>query len=193
MYADDNEEALPVSSRAPATGYSDRWHLETAEYTGAEWSDYSDIRVVETIYECPAFDRSARTFTDAWTVNWDTTAFHIGGIAFNNKRMGAFSLEDAQAIKPTEVDNYRRRKLAEVTRPEQTVLIGDSKDSGKGSAGPGEQTGLLQWPSGALYDSYNHPLIGLRHRMGMNFGWVDGHVSWSEPLLVPITMYFPNQ
>ena len=191
LYIDDNDEWVPVTSFAK-TGENHKrkeswmWKLETAPYLGFSWTSFNDITAYNNILSCPSFDLKSYG-----SLNFNTYK-HLGGVA-RNMFMGLFgtSVAEIDAYTNNQGETYRRRKVSEVTRPEQTIIIGDGSDSALGV--PGESLGILYHRSVNLWDNDGKFKKGNRHRNGMNVGWVDGHANWNDPYNLLEDWYKPVQ
>ena len=185
LYLQDNDGWIPVSSEWDLPQKAWQWQLEIAPHMDFDWQVKADCVAVGNVFACPAFNRKAVS-----GVNWNQYNF-LGGIARNGYYgmglfgMSAEELEAAGKGTPGQRETWRRKRIGEVTKPEQTVLTGDGRDAANGSAGPGMQLGMLQtnyWWNGCF-------MRGNRHRKGMNIGWVDGHADWNDPFDVPASWY----
>jgi prepilin-type N-terminal cleavage/methylation domain-containing protein/prepilin-type processing-associated H-X9-DG protein len=184
-YRTDNEGWMTASSAA-APWWDGRqswgWKVQLANYVGLDsFSTTTPVR--GTVFLCPSFEQGR-------IVGPAAHLQHLGGIArvghFGSLGMFPVSAEELRANVSTtaaNIYNWRCKRENEVTDPEQTVVIGDSRDSGRGSAGPGFQLGILMFPG-------TEPR---RHRLGMNVGWVDGHASWSYNWDLSWRRWFVNQ
>ena len=158
---------------------------------GLDWKVKADCVAVDNVVSCPSLERGNPIFSG---LDWNQYQW-LGGIARNGYHGGmglwSYSVKEMEAlglgtIKQREV--WRPKKISEVTRPEQTILIGDGRDNNKGSR-TGSTLGMLHivmWKNDMFWR-------GTRHRQGMNVGWVDGHADWNDPYMIPNTWYSPFQ
>lgn len=191
QYVADNDGWVPVTSMPNSAASSYLWQLQIAPHMAVDWQVKADCVAVGNAFACPSFDREPLSGSINWgQYNW------LGGIARSGYHggMGLYPLSaeemaDLGMGTPSQREAWRRKRITEVTKPEQTLLTGDGRDRANGSAGPGMQLGQLQtslWWSGNF-------MRGNRHRLGMNVGWVDGHANWNDPYDIPSSWYSPFQ
>ena len=93
----------------------------------------------------------------------------LGGLARNGYHgMGLYprTSEELQTLGKGNANDQKiwaRQRLANVTNPDTTILIGDGRDKANGSAGPGMQLGMLQWTNW----KNGYYMKGNCHRNGM--------------------------
>lgn len=168
FYASDFNDYWTVSSIKWQGNGTHGWQSQTAGYLGlsAPWTGHSSAK--GTVFECPSFDR--RLVPQAH-------AQYLGGIAYNGY-FGSLGMYPASAAEilanvpganhGNNAERWRCKRFTEISKPWQTIVIGDGRDSGSGSAGPGFQMGMFMRPP------ITEPR---RHRGALNVGWIDGHAS----------------
>ena len=120
-----------------------------------DWES-GNIDVKGTAFECSIFKN-----TDLGPTISAHARKSIGGIGFNR-----FIGGDADKRYP---DHSFTLLQEQVKNPTETLMFGDTKDSARGSGGPGWQIQTLQPAWGNLDNYYK------RHNWSLGTSWVDGH------------------
>lgn len=154
LYASDHSDFLPLAAHegdaAPC-----QWFFEISPYIARQIQSYTSLVAKAQVVACPSakLDKAFPPATPA--------AQAYGGYGHNYVYLG-YLLE------------AERVKVAHVTKPVETCMNGDGLDPGPG---------LSWWNFGYLYPPSRAPWGTAtvrpynRHGKGVNYAWVDGHVS----------------
>ena len=144
MYANDNNQYLPVSARRLTGGPPHTyWREQLNSYIGSD-------SVEKGVFVCSVTPDSTKNNGKAH------------GLAWNFKKLGRVPFDQATKW------HHEPRKLTFLKKPEETVAVGDTSDAYNG----GFKGRMLYPPSDDEGKS-----VGDRHLGGINYLWVDGHVT----------------
>jgi len=154
LYASDNSDFLPLAAHEGDAAPCE-WFFEISPYIAKKAGSYTSLVAKANVVACPSakLDKVFPVTTPA------SQAY--GGYGQNYVYLGYLVEAD-------------RIKVAKVTKPLETCMNGDGLD-----AAPG----LNWWNYGYLYPPSMAPwgtskvLPYVRHGKGVNYSWVDGHVS----------------
>jgi len=161
-YADDHKGWMPISNKGDTPI---QWRFELAPYLGVEIDSVYDSNVNDLgrkkIYRCPSW-------TDKPSIDTVDSVFGRalqGGYGWN---IQGFGYNDSYVT-------YRRKRLAEVSKPSQSLFCGDTTD----------WINLGAWDYLYAYSptagsSVPSPAVGNRHSGGVNMEWADGHAEWKS-------------
>ena len=154
LYASDNSDYLPIAAHlgdaAPC-----QWFFEISPYIANQATNYTNLVAKAKVVACPSA-KLEKVFPPS-----TPASEAYGGYGHNYVYLG-YLLET------------ERVKTAQVTKPVETCMNGDGLDPAPG---------LNWWNYGYLYPPSIPPygttkvLPYIRHGMGVNYSWVDGHVS----------------
>jgi len=157
LYASDNSDYFPLAAHqgdaAPC-----QWFFEISPYIAKQTASYTNLVAKANVVACPSA-KLEKVFPPA-----TPAAEAYGGYGQNYVYLGYLLETD-------------RVKTAKVTKPTETCMNGDGLDPAPG---------LNWWNFGYLYPP-SHPPWGItrvlpyiRHGKGVNYSWVDGHVSMTS-------------
>ncbi len=152
-YIDDTGGWLP----ACGTSGHNYWRFLLAPYLGMNVTSVADKKLATSVFRCPS-----------WVNQSIVGSCNQSGYCWNSTYLGR--IDSAWAVPMV--------KLSKVPKPSETIAAGDSTDWVSNTA-PGE------WDMETLYTPGNASMftpdkypVGDRHMKGINFLWVDLHVSW---------------
>jgi len=133
--------------------------LQTAPYVGlSDVKNYQDARIGKGIFRCPA-----------WKLKPGVIDSYQSGYAYNTYGLGDYSSATKIFTKPAV-------KLSQVKKASLTVAVGDTTDwlfSSDNGSGWTYVILTYPWTTGLV----SEPRVGNRHSNGINYLWLDGHVS----------------
>jgi prepilin-type N-terminal cleavage/methylation domain-containing protein/prepilin-type processing-associated H-X9-DG protein len=159
-YSDDYDDWLPncgfPASSDWSYGYAS-WKIQLIPYLNMKDPGTDSGRSYLTehgVFQCPS-----QAIASCGNTNYGDNGYY-GGYGWNHY-LGYTSIYTGTFWK-------KRVKRAKVSKPSQTVMVGDASDDNTTGA-----TTVFY-----LYDSSSFQVRATRHNKGGNFVWVDGHVSY---------------
>ncbi len=165
-YADSSGDYYPTMIGYSTTPWSYCfWKTQLAPYLGADTSDVGGLTAPGLgtgPFRCASWSNEKRS------VPLDNaSAFRRGGYGYNwGAGSGVTNGLGYMASNPT---YFIKSNM--VSRPSETIAIGDDADYLAGAT----QAGALYGPNSA--PTASSPGVGNRHNFGINLNWADGHVS----------------
>jgi prepilin-type N-terminal cleavage/methylation domain-containing protein len=159
MYIQDYDNWLPIDTGGNGAttddDYAFQWRFEIGPYIySGKDLDVNSSELREGAFKCTSFE------------NPSGDSHYDGGYGWNVKYLG---FRDSHAT----ISNHRAN-LVKISRPSETIMIGDTTDWYGGNTGAYFRMARLYYPT---YTSYTPP-VGNRHYNGINLAWADMHVSW---------------
>jgi len=172
IYVSDNSDFLPVAGVEGASSVNPcEWFFEISPYISTKSvTAYTSLSASNSIILCPS--ASVLGVIPASVPGYAA----YGGYGHNETFLGYDILNPNPEL--------QRQKITIVTKPAETCMNGDGLDpSPPALSGPGAAIwwsfGYLYPPGHALSDGNTYPYI--RHsKKGGNYGWVDGHASFTS-------------
>ena len=174
MYTADHDDILPGVNLSMPNFTSASWKARIAPYLGLTYkelpagsSEQWMEKFSQGVFHCPTWRREMITLKN-WSGNWlDELYFGGYGFAFPGNQMpeGIYGLGwqfDSNGI-------FFYRKITQVSKPTETIMIGDNNDGYIGGRSNAPVLYPPRWDVAAQLPD--------RHGAAFNVLWVDSHVS----------------
>ena len=170
LYTTDYRDYLPVAgqSRGGGTVWPSEWFAEITAYVSRATTNIATLNAQGTIQACPDFNTNKLAQIGLST---DPNLISYGGYGHNYDYLGYYDGAGG---------SLDRQRLTGITKPSDTIFNNDTFDPLPADAGTAiiERFGYSYPPT--LIASYLPGRGYIRHSLGANYSWADGHAQFSK-------------
>ena len=170
LYTTDYRDYLPVAgqSRGGGTVWPSEWFAEITAYVSRATTNIATLNAQGTIQACPDFNTNKLARIGLST---DPNLISYGGYGHNYDYLGYYDGAGG---------SLDRQRITGITKPSDTIFNNDTFDPLPADAGTAiiERFGYSYPPT--LIASYMPGRGYIRHSLGANYSWADGHAQFSK-------------